>query len=268
MMRPMRYLAVCIVLFVPSTVHAWNALGHKVIADIAWMQLKPEQQREIAAVLRRHPRFDEDFAREMPTDADEDRWIFQQAAVWPDMARGNREYDHPTWHYVNFPLFVGGERPLLGVNLSAEFPTTLDQSQWNVAQAVKHCQTTLASDAPPSDKALAYCWLLHLVGDLHQPMHSTALFSERFPTGDRGGNSIPLVQGDNLHAQWDNLLGRSHKPNDVKRAVAKLGSDRSLRQVAVDDKIEDWIAESHELAKSFAYSPEIIEAVQADGEQQ
>ena len=154
------------------------------------------------------------------------------------------------------------KRPLLRVNLSAVYPTTLDQSKWNVAQAVKHCQATLASDAPPSDKARAYCWLLHLVGDLHQPIHSTALFCERFPTGDRGGNSIPLVQGDNLHSLWDNLLGRSHKPNDVKWEAAALKPWKA----DTSGDVSAWITESHELAKSFAYSPEIVQAVQTEGE--
>ena len=73
------------------------------------------------------------------------------------------------------------------------------------------------------------------------------------------------MQGENLHSLWDNLLGRSHKPNDVKRTVAKLAAER-FRPAKVDGDVEDWIVESHELAKSFAYSPEIIAAVRADGE--
>ena len=71
--------------------------------------------------------------------------------------------DHPTWHYVNIPVFIGPERAI-SVNRSMEYPTELDQSQWNVAQAVKHCLLTLASSASPQDKALAICWLNHLVG--------------------------------------------------------------------------------------------------------
>jgi len=183
-------LSLLVLLASPATAYAWNALGHKVVADIAWQRIDPATREKIVATLRRHPRFDEDFAKRMPDGVDDDRWIFQHAATWPDLARGlkgedRRTYDRPTWHYVNFPLFVGGERPLLGVNLSTEYPTALDANKWNVAQAVKHCQATLQGDAAPSDKALAYCWLFHLVGDLHQPMHSTALFCERFPTGDR-----------------------------------------------------------------------------------
>jgi hypothetical protein len=41
---------------------AWNALGHKVVAEIAWRQLSPEQRNTIVETLRRHPRFDADFA--------------------------------------------------------------------------------------------------------------------------------------------------------------------------------------------------------------
>ena len=146
MMNKILFTAFLLLLVTPA--HAWNALGHRVIADIAWRRLDPQAQQEIAATLRRHPHFDEDFAKQMPADVDENRWIFQQAAVWPDLIRGNREFDHPTWHCVNFPLFVGGELPLYAVNTSSDYPSTLAQSEWNVAQAVKICQETLSSELP------------------------------------------------------------------------------------------------------------------------
>jgi hypothetical protein len=94
-------------------------------------------------------------------------------------------------------------------------------------------------------------------------MHLTALVCNRFPEGDRGGNSIP-VQGDNLHALWDNFLGRQHKPNDVKREVAELKARPELWKID-DGDVDTWIKESHELAR-LAYCPEILEAVQQPGE--
>ena len=60
--------------------HALNALGHKVIAEIAWEELTPERRNEIIAVLCCHPRLDQDFAYQLPSDAEEDRWVFWQAA--------------------------------------------------------------------------------------------------------------------------------------------------------------------------------------------
>jgi hypothetical protein len=195
----------------------------------------------------------------MPGDvADANRWIFQHAATWPDLIRGQREYDHPTWHYVNFPYYIDGQPAPPGLNLSGLYPTRLDMDKWNVAQAVKHCQRALKSDAPPSDKALACCWLIHLVGDLHQPLHSTALVCERFPNGDRGGNSIPTVHGRNLHALWDGLLGRHHRPNDVAREVDELRAKTELWNVNTSSSVTEWIRESHILSKSAGYSPDIL----------
>jgi S1/P1 Nuclease len=258
----MRLLAI-IFLLIASPCPAWNALGHKVIAEIAWQQLRPSERKQIVEILRRHPRFDTDFAGKMTDDvlsADkslQDQWIFQHAATWPDLIRNNKEYDQPTWHYINIPIFVDGERDV-SVNTSMEYPTSIDRNQFNVAQATKHCLAAIKSKAGPDVKALAYCWLFHLVGDMHQPMHSTALFSGHFPNGDRGGNSIPLTRGKNLHSLWDNLLGRQHYLRNVHREVAEL---RNLDWSAEQGNVNQWVMESHEIAKTTAYDPIILDAV-------
>ena len=60
----------------------------------------------------------------------------------------------------------------------------------------------------PQDRAMLTAWIFHLVGDIHQPLHSSTLVSQRlFPEGDRGGNSIKLKQSYNLHALWDGTAG-------------------------------------------------------------
>src|SRR4051812_36867694 len=123
----MRNLFIALLVLTPfSTAYAWNNTGHKVVADIAWEQLTPERRKEIVDILRRHPRFDEDFAKRMPADAEEDRWIFQQAAIWPDIARGLKDedlakYNRPTWHYVNVPVFIGAERAIKA-NRAMDYP--------------------------------------------------------------------------------------------------------------------------------------------------
>ena len=76
-----------------SNAFAWNNLGHKVVAEIAWQQLTPAQRQSIVDTLRRHPRFDADFVAKMEDDVQgsskekQDHWIFQHAATWPDLAR-------------------------------------------------------------------------------------------------------------------------------------------------------------------------------------
>jgi S1/P1 Nuclease len=245
---------------------AWNGLGHKVVAEIAWQQLDAPTRQQIVDTLRRHPRFAEDFEKKMPEDvatsdkATQDHWIFQQAATWPDMAR-KTQYDQPSWHYINVPLFLDGERPV-PFNLSTDYPTTTMQAEGNVVQATKHCLALIANrDATVDTKALAYAWLIHLVGDMHQPLHSTALVCDYFPQGDEGGNKIPVVQGHNLHSLWDGLLGTRSRMQDVDREVAKMREQQELWDVDTKLDINGWIAESHAAAVSVVYDPAILQAV-------
>lgn len=87
----MRSFVVAIALcFVTSPTFAWNSFGHRCVAEIARQQLEAPTRQQIVDTLRRHPRFVEDFAGKMPDDiakadqATQDRWIFLQAATWPD----------------------------------------------------------------------------------------------------------------------------------------------------------------------------------------
>jgi hypothetical protein len=283
-------LSLAVLLLAAAPALAWNALGHKVVAEIAWRGLTSGQRKSIVDTLKRHPRFAEDFIGRMPKDVelagqvDQDQWIFQHAATWPDIARGIRGdardvYDHPTWHYVNGPIYVdpSDKRSLAGkidVNLKSNYPTDLPPERWNVLQATKHALEQIKDDATPvADKAVAYCWLFHLVGDSHQPMHSCALFSaNRFPEGDRGGNDIPLLQGKKLHALWDNFLGSSHKLRSVDLQAGRL-DDRDKYGRIWDDAgkqldIREWIKESYALAKNHAYDPAILAVVRRATPQQ
>jgi hypothetical protein len=245
---------------------AWNGLGHKVVAEIAWQQLDEPTREQIVDTLRRHPRFAEDFQKKMPADvetadkATQDHWIFQQAATWPDICR-KTEYDRPHWHYIDIPLFDGGERPV-PFNLSTGYSPKSKEESGNVVQATKCCVAMIADPAVGAEaKALYYSWLLHLVGDIHQPLHSTSLVCDYFPKGDEGGNKIPTVQGKNLHSLWDNLLGRQSKMSDVDREAEKLKEQRELWNVDTTLNVEGWIAESHDAAVSVAYDPAILQVV-------
>ena len=89
---------------------AWGPAGHKLGASIAFHLLTPAQQHKIVAILKQHPRFQEDFADKIPEGVEENEWIFQQAAVWPDLARGlpteaKEEYSRRDWHFIDLPYF-------------------------------------------------------------------------------------------------------------------------------------------------------------------
>ena len=261
-------ISIALLCLFKTPVSAWNALGHKVVAEIAWEQLDDPTRQQIVDALQRHPRFAEDFVRKMPEDvamadkAVQDHWIFQQAAAWPDIAR-KTQFDLPSWHYINIPLFLDGERRVT-FNLSTEYPTTTMQDEGNVAQATKHCLALIANPGASADaRALAYSWLIHLVGDMHQPLHTTQLVSNYFPEGDEGGNKIPVVQGHNLHSLWDDLLGTRSQMQDVDREVVKLREQREYWNVDTRLDINGWIAESNDAARSVVYDSAILQEVRS-----
>ena len=246
---------------------AWNDAGHRAVALAAYDALGNDAQRRAVALLHSHPRFDEDFAPHLPAPlrnaavGERDRWYFAFAATWPDFARefaGVRpdsarlalvtRYHHPSWHYINLPTYLRdadrqlqiAEPPLLE---SADLP----DDGLNLVQALVRTSHLLCQPATaPAQEGLALSWLLHLMADLHQPLHATSLYwAARFPRGDRGGNDIALANfrgSSNLHAFWD----------------AAAGTAAGLRTSPVPAHVEtfaDLARQSRELAATEAYAP-------------
>lgn len=272
---------VLFLLLTARPVHAWNYAGHRIVAAIAWDQLTPERRSELVELLKHHPRFEQDFQSRMPKIIKEAspevqaRWLFMRAATWPDIARSFKDadrekYHHGTWHYINQPIYLDeASKAALSSKLSANVATSIkpgdDVLAFNIIQALEYCVAQLKDPSvSQADKAVYFCWVMHLVGDSHQPMHSSALFSRRmFPEGDRGGNDIRIAKS-NLHSQWDGLLGNSFKDSDIVGQAVGIERDpanRRLGEAAAGElNFVTWINESHELAREKGYSVEILEA--------
>lgn len=269
--------AVLLLIVAAGSAFAWNSLGHKVVAEIAWQQLEPAQRQRIVDTLRRHPRFDTDFAGKMDDDAakgdkaTQDHWIFLQAATWPDIIRKVKPFDHPEWHYIDIPQYLDPSDQAafdkrLPVNISTAYPSNTPPDKYNLIQAIAYARATLKGKASADIKAGAYCWLFHLVGDVHQPLHSTALFSvDHFPKGDEGGNKILITKGKNLHSLWDGLLGANSKMSGVAKAVAELSDKERFGNVwelsAQETDPIQWARESHDVAYAAVYDDAILDAV-------
>lgn len=275
--------------FTQLPAQAWNFAGHRIIASIAYDQLEPAVQFEMVALLKQHPRFEQDFQTPMPrvikesSPAIQNRWIFMRAATWPDLARRfdetNRDtYHHSTWHYINRPLYLdlASEQFLsrtLPVNLSTNSNDGTEFPMFNLLQALEYCVSKMKDPAVSQpDKAVYLCWIMHLTGDSHQPLHSTALFAKHtFPEGDRGGNSI-RVGKSNLHSQWDGLLGNSFKDSEIIAQAVGIARDPAMKQLgekaAGQMNYSAWIDESYALAKSDVYTIQILEAVKESDSRQ
>jgi hypothetical protein len=87
----------------------------------------------------------------------------------------------------------------------------------------------------------------------------------QLPDGDRGGNSIPLAGGENLHSRWDGLLGRRDLIREVDRQATQLSNRGRYREVwqsaATETDPSEWARESHELCKADVYADDILTAI-------
>jgi hypothetical protein len=204
-------LTALIAIAMAAPAFGWSDSGHKLVAAIAYYDLGPARAKKVADILRKHP----DYAlwmREKPANVPEDPYLFMRAAVWPDDIRGN---DHPshgehkgTWHYAT-----------AWIPLPANTPVPPLEAGEHIQQGVAKSLDTLKGNGPAKQKAIAICWLFHLIGDIQMPLHAGSLVTPVFNRGDQGGNLFYVKVGGRatkLHSYWDGLLSRD---------VAKVGTD-------------------------------------------
>src|SRR5262249_37834984 len=160
-------------------------------------------------------------------------------------------YHHGSWHYINYPLvFEDG--------VSAREP----EAENIVSAFERNSAQGAAAGVSNPDKAIALCWLFHLVGDVHQPLHTTALFSREFPDGDRGGNLFKVVAGEggrivDLHYFWDGLVTGSEDYRQAKNLAAEIRNNPALTRERLaefkDASFVDWARkESFTMAHDLA----------------
>jgi hypothetical protein len=262
-----RHLLACIfALLFASPAMAWIDTGHRIIAFAAWEELTPATKAKVGAILKQHPRYREDLLLGVPEATSEDdavRYAFATAATWPDMVRSqghpmHNVANHPVWHYIDIPFNPEGQPMPATRAASGPGPANAVEALGKSADDLK--SETLAGP----DKAVALCWVLHLGGDIHQPLHACTLYSRQFPTGDAGGNGLIVLDPPypdsrrNLHLLWDELLG-SYKSDAMCRYVAAgLRSDPKLSREAFKDALQikdpaGWAQESHEIAVEHVY---------------
>ena len=152
----------------------------------------------------------------------------------------------------------------IDVNLNVEPPSNdIDWPKMNVIQAIVNSSRILAAENQlPRIKAIHICWLLHNVGDIHQPLHSSALFSRRlFPRGTVAEEIIKTTINGNLHSVWDRALGGDITTEQARNSAIALWLERifKARQAAAAElsPLAMW-EESHALAVAHAYNREVL----------
>ena len=170
----------------------------------------------------------------------------------------NRVANHPSWHYIDIPFTEGG--------VTAPPEDTRGPGPHNIVEALTQCTADLKdpkkSDA---DKAIALCWIEHLAGDIHQPLHAVSMYSPDLPDGDRGGNSDVVLRDPpypdtrtKLHLLWDALPGDFKSEELCVYEAHGLRADPQYSREKMKDLLSStdfmaWAKESHQLAIDDAY---------------
>ncbi len=269
----LRALALAALLALPPQAGlAWNAAGHRLSAEIAWQQLDDATRAKIARLLRAHPDYERWLARgkgETPEHS-----AFVEASTWPDDIRRDPRFHHagseaPTaplpgfpdmerhrqWHFADRPL-GHAPRPAAGEKnkgIAAE-EGELEPRLADLLKTLGNARAGLAA------RAYALPWLIHLVGDAHQPLHVVSRY-DADGRGDAGGNALtvatpfhPRLPTMKLHAYWDDLPGAPWLRGPRLEAAA-----RALRELhpppTVAGTPEQWLEESWRIARDSAYPP-------------
>ena len=202
----------------------WSKTGHRVVGEVAEKHLTRKARRAIKKLLNGQSLAGvSNFADEIKAD------------------RTYREFS--AWHYVNFP--------------ADKKYTDVEPSKYgDLIVGIEKCITVIKDEnSPRADRAFYLKMLIHLIGDLHQPMHVGRL-------EDKGGNDIQVQwfgKGSNLHKVWDanmiNDYGMSY--TELARLLPDLGKNQ--RKALQKGTIYDWVEESQEVANQLYESVEVGE---------
>jgi len=265
-LRSAAVVAVCL-LFSLQSAQGWNSIGHMTVAYVAYQQLTPAQKTRVAALLALNPNYKKwlGYIHGTVTPEDQQMYVFMMAATWPDEIKANgsgytEDGDSPPhtpeatsnvgytdlkmhkyWHFVNTPFSTDG------TTLPA-VPTPNAETQ------IVALRAALASDEPDAVKSYDLVWLLHLTGDIHQPLHCALRVSQAAKRGDGGGNSVKIdVAPNDLHGYWDNLLGVGDTSDFLLAVKAGQTLSPADATATADLNVDDWESESFALAKSSVY---------------
>lgn len=239
MHRPILLLLACftsLTLAVPA--QAWWEDGHIIVCRIAESRLTKESQAGIKDLLG---------------DGVEGERAISDARMcnWADLIRSsgtlNRKYPkNDTWHYVN--IDIGTKRE--------DFKVSDDNN--HVIGAIERFKKVLKDPkAEKQDRKEALLFLIHFVGDMHQPLHTG------FRDNDRGGNLQPIksvlgkVEGKmNLHKVWDGYIlqaerGELTNEDFAKRLIEEIKGDEIAKWSK--GEVSDWAWESHTIVVERIY---------------
>lgn len=254
----------------------WDDVGHKITGYIAWQRMTPQARENVVRILRAAPEDSQlgTFYKYYGPESDEVKRMeyFIFVPSWADIIRDRafdvryRKYHHSNWHYDDtFWKQVNGQVELL---------SGYEEGGQAVPKLIDFDKVMRDPAASNADKAIAIAWILHLGGDIHQPLHTSARVTDLEPKGDQGGNLVILSpEGTarenqlNLHWFWDSIVGRNipFKAGMCERDYIEMLGKKMMKDApfaSMQSRMElgqydAWRKESFVYANTVVFSPEL-----------
>lgn len=251
---------------------AWDDVGHKLTAYIAWQNMTPEVRERVIEILRAAPEDSQLATFYMSygsqSKAEREREFFVMIASWADFIKDKgfpvryKTYSNSNWHYSD--TFWHFEKDKVVMDMEVE-------KNGLAMDKLDEFNKLISSSASDKEKAIAIAWMIHIIGDIHQPLHVSAKTTKSYPKGDQGGNlffltpkGTPRDEQLNLHGFWDSIIDRT-VPNSKDECDAAyldpLGekimekySREKLQKDLEPGEFSKWKDESLAIATTVAYS--------------
>ena len=256
--------------------HAYDETGHQVVAAVAWPRLNKTAQTKLDLLfpMNSNPKLHVVFTFSKKASTPDNKYpktVYNHITIanWMDDLRDN-SVDKPMeeWHFIDRPFFDGVE-PRLAL---PEVPNAREKliENINLLRKLRHFDTADKDHADDKTKAAyAAAVVIHLIADVHQPLHCAKRFTKEKPNGDVGGNLFYLTglnDVTNLHTLWDSSgglfdwakLGRDY--DDAQQKSLADFVDRVLKRWDPTThpewrnfNPEEWVEESYTIAKTQVY---------------
>ena len=209
-----------LLVYLPIQTMAWGQLGHRIVGQIAESYLNPKAKLAVRGILGNE--------------------TLAMCANWADFVKSDKAFDYlSNWHYINFPGGLSSTE-LQGIMKADTATDAYTQINFLVKE--------LKNRGLAQDKKVMYLRLLvHLVGDINQPMHTGHV-------EDKGGNDVKLSwfgKSSNLHAIWDSELIESQELSYTEYAKAINFCTPQQRAQWQNDPLSKWVEDSYRVSQKL-----------------
>lgn len=247
-------LKVCVWVLISLQVWSWGCTGHMLVAQIAQNDL----QSELPEAFTWASGLVGNLAGVLTHNTSN---TFVESACWADDIKAFNLVAMNDWHFYAKPYNPDGL-----INVIEMFN---GDALWAIDQ-LSGTLTAANREEAPFETSFAMRYLIHIIGDIHQPLHVTEMWSDQFPNGDWGGVFFPIEFDSivkELHALWDTCMGR-YEVNPTRplnstawevltteaAALMSLYPRSSLAHELSDSNTSDWALVNYHLAVTYCYN--------------